>query len=116
MYADSTRRSVIVTPMSDHDDKVSPKEVFHFGDTTISDLVVDWVSDNIYWTNQTSHGRFLHRRLSPFTLEQNFYNVFLSPRCYNNRIYKKQAKRKLDYTSFPSPSVTREHPQIYSII
>ncbi|KAL5259102.1 hypothetical protein ACHWQZ_G009529 [Mnemiopsis leidyi] len=55
VYADSTRRSVIVTPMSDNDDKVSPKEVFHFGDTTISDLVVDWVSDNIYWTNQTSH-------------------------------------------------------------
>ena len=65
MYADAAQRSIMVTPMSDRVDEVLSKEVFHYGDTLLSDVVVDWVSDNIYWTNQTSHGRFIGSWLDP---------------------------------------------------
>ena len=56
VYADSKLNSIMTTSLSESSGKLH--EVYHYGNTAISDVAVDWVSDNIYWTNQTSHGRF----------------------------------------------------------
>ncbi|XP_063679805.1 low-density lipoprotein receptor-related protein 1-like [Bolinopsis microptera] len=54
VYADSKLNSIMMTSLSESSGKL--QEVYHYGNTAISDVAVDWVSDNIYWTNQTSHG------------------------------------------------------------
>ena len=35
------------------------KEVYHYGNSKVEDINVDWVSDNVYWCNETSHSKCL---------------------------------------------------------
>ena len=78
VYVDSDSRAIMSVSLSDP--AIPPTVIHHYGTTLVSDLAVDWVSDNVYWTNQTSHGMIFCK--TPRTILPSF--LFFPPFSWNH--------------------------------